>query len=601
MERKTTWLRSLCASFACAALVVSMMPAMAFGGGSVTDDNVTISGVTSDSDGLRVATTLTVIDQWRSSTYTVKNTSSKALDVTVKVKEAKGINGGSSGVVYNPDTMKMSWTFGTESITNPAVGDTLSQIIPAGGSCTLEIMDPDYGKSFLNESYSYPQQAKYYFQAAFIADEPADVSGVNSYWYNANGKTDTLKPSWLNYTDFGTERCYSYTVEVNSSKLNESNTHVYDLASLTELKCNFLDNGFEVRFALSGYFGKTLRLIATDKILTKAQLRALQALMNSSGYYTIVMPTEADFKQYLDEEGYFDGCGSLSVNPTSGSCASVSGSFNVYAGDQSVDSLSYTIYVDGAKLKSGYCGFNGARNLTFTKAGFNPSTRHSVKLEVTTVARGFSNTKTYTATQETAAFSKAYITPVKLSSSKVSIGVTVPTKECGKGLTKVKVYKGSKLIKSFTTTGKDKYIFTHSKAGAAKAKYRVKVYWASKTSLNAPSSNAKVRANSKKFSYSTNPTNYARYSQHFKLKSISQSGGYVVVKGFFVNTHIYSAKIRCKFNLTVGGKVVAKKTLTSKKLGENRVQHVTFKVKPKVMKDLYNNTSGGTWSVYEIS
>ena len=50
----------------------------------------------------------------------------------------------------------------------------------------------------------------------------------------------------------------------------------------------------------------------------------------------------------------------------------------------------------------------------------------------------------------------------------------------------------------------------------------------------------------------------------------------------------------------MNGTTIAKKSLTSKKLSQNRVQYVTFKVKPKSMKDLYNYTSGGKWTVHEV-
>ena len=290
---------------------------------------------------------------------------------------------------------------------------------------------------------------------------------------------------------------------------------------------------------------------------------------------------------------------SASVASYSSTCGAVTGSFSVSYGEANTNSTTYTLYVDGVKVKSGSA--DGITNQNFSKSGFNPSTSHSVKLVINRVVEGLAYSKTYTATQKTASFGKAKVTPVKLSSNKVSPGVTVPARECGKGLTKVKVYKGSKLIKSFTTTGSQTYLFTHSKSGASKAKYRVKVYWAKKTSISGTSSYAKARANAKKYSYSASPSSYAKYGHYFRLKSIAQSGNYVVVKGLFVNTHIYSTKIKCQFNLTVNGKTIAKKTLTSSKLGQNRVQHVTFKVKPKSMKDLYNNRSGGTWNVYEVS
>ncbi|MDD6651000.1 MAG: hypothetical protein PUE49_02215 [Eggerthellales bacterium] len=511
----------------------------------------------------------------------------------------------SYGAPYVEDTMHVTWKLGTQSSTDLEVGDTLTAVIPAGGYITLELV----GDGFVNvDPNQYDGCPSFNYQARLTAVEPVDVSDVKSYWDSGvAGTTDAPTPSQLSYSYFAYEGVWAHWWEVNinrSAKLefNKDNVHVYDLVSLKALPFwkttdGVADDLRSVHIDPDAYFGKTLHLIATNRELSYSELRALQGKMSSSEYYTLVMPTEEAFSQYLEDEGYVAG-GKLNVSSASSSCGAVTGYFTVDADVANTTASSYALYIDGVKVKS--ASGAGIVNQYFSKSGYNPSTSHTVKLVINRTVEGLSTSKTYTATQKTASFGKASVTPVKLSSNKVSIGVNVPAREAGKNMTTLKVYNGSKLIKTIKTNGSQKYIFTYSKSGAAKAKYRVKAYWTSKTSVSATSSYAKPRSNSKSFSASTNPAKYAKYNHYFKLTSISQSGSYVTVKGFFLNTHYYSAKIKCKFNLTVNGKVVGKKTITSSKLGQNRIQKVTFKVKVKSTYDLYNNTSGGKWSLYEI-
>ena len=607
MRSMKSWLRLFCTAFAGALLVASMTTAFAFGGGSgsgISGGVITFDGETPASDNVLVGDDLKD-EGHHICTHKLVNDSSKELTVTMTVTNATGQPGYSNnpygGAPYDEGTMHVTWKLGTKSSVDLQVGDTLTTVIPAGGYITLELT----GAGFVNvDPKQYDGCPSFNYQARLTAVEPMDVSDVQSWWSTDNGKVETLDPGDLWYTNLtGTGWGHYWEVKTDYRKLSDSNAHVYDLVSLQEMPiCKHLlpptDKDVDyVNLNLDGFFGKTMHLIATNRELSYSELRALQGQMSSEDYYTLTMPTEEAFRQYLESEGYAAG-GNLNVSSTSSTCGTVSGYYTVDASGPNTSSTSYVLYVDGVKVKSGTG--DGIVNKYFSKSGFNPSTSHTVKRVINRTVEGFSTSKTYTKTQKTASFGKATITPVKLSSSKVSIGVTVPARECGKGLTYVRVYKGSKLIKKFTTSGKEKYIFTYSATGASKASYRVKAYWAKKTSISATSSYAKARSNSKSFSVSANPVKYAKYNHYFKLKSISQSGSYVVVKGFFMNTHYYPVKIKCNFSLRVNGTTIAKKSLTSKKLSQNRVQYVTFKVKPKSMKDLYNYTSGGKWTVHEV-
>ena len=73
------------------------------------------------------------------------------------------------------------------------------------------------------------------------------------------------------------------------------------------------------------------------------------------------------------------------------------------------------------------------------------------------------------------------------------------------------------------------------------------------------------------------------------VKKITYSGSKLQVTGYFINTHLYSTKIRTKVTIKDGnGKTLGSTTVTSKNLGSKKNQKVTFTMKAKKVVDIPN-------------
>ena len=248
-------------------------------------------------------------------THKLENASAVELTITLTVTKAAGQPGsGPYGAPYNDETMHVNWTLGTKSATDLKVGDTLTTVVPAGGYVNLVLQ----GNGFVNANPQLDGCPSFNYQALLVAEGPVDVSDVQSWWLNDNGNTDILSPSSLFYTELdGTGSGHYWEVKTDYRKLNDSNAHVYDLATLQAVPFwKYLtgptDDVDHVQLKLDGFWGKTLHLIATNRELSVAELRALQGQMSSEDYYTLTMPSEAAYRQYLESNGAVAG-GSLSV------------------------------------------------------------------------------------------------------------------------------------------------------------------------------------------------------------------------------------------------------------------------------------------------
>lgn len=164
----------------------------------------------------------------------------------------------------------------------------------------------------------------------------------------------------------------------------------------------------------------------------------------------------------------------------------------------------------------------------------------------------------------------------KISDKKARITIKKATGSTG---TMVYQYVSGKWKYMGKTTGT---AYTVTKNTAGKKKYKLlsyisengKTYKASKYS-----GTYSPKANVAKFSYSSNPSSYAKYSHFWRPVKIYYSGSKVVVTGKFINTHIYALdNCKIKLSVTCQGKVIGTKTINSGTIKANKVKTVTVKL-----------------------
>ena len=149
------------------------------------------------------------------------------------------------------------------------------------------------------------------------------------------------------------------------------------------------------------------------------------------------------------------------------------------------------------------------------------------------------------------------------------------------------------------TTGSS---YTVTKNTAGKKKYRLRSYIVDngKTYYSGSYSGTySPKSNTAAFKYSSRPAAYPMYSHYWRPDKIYYSGNKVVVKGKFINTHIYNLDyFKIKLTVKCQGKVIGTKTINSGKMKSNKVKKVTVKLdKSKAGYDL--RAGNLTWS-YKI-
>ena len=196
-------------------------------------------------------------------------------------------------------------------------------------------------------------------------------------------------------------------------------------------------------------------------------------------------------------------------------------------------------------------------------------------------------------------YTASSISVVKQKSGKVRITVKIPTAQAAKGISKIYVYRGSSLIKSFTTTGKSSVSFTYNKKNAIKYKYKVKTVYAKKTSINKTSETKGASTNQWTRPGFINP-NIDKITPYktatFVPWKLSYYNGKMKVTGYIVNNRLFKLK-KYKFNvkITSGGKSMGSKTVTYKNIKPYAKKKVTITIKTKKYPDFVNASKG--WKV----
>ncbi|MDO4486650.1 MAG: hypothetical protein Q4C46_08685 [Bacillota bacterium] len=212
------------------------------------------------------------------------------------------------------------------------------------------------------------------------------------------------------------------------------------------------------------------------------------------------------------------------------------------------------------------------------------------------------NGKTYTGTASakvgcaSSKISAATGSVTKISSKKARITIK---KSAGSTGTMVYQYVSGKWKYIGKTTGSS---YTVTKNTAGKKKYRLRSYIVDngKTYYSGSYSGTySPKSNTAAFKYSNRPAAYPMYSHYWRPDKIYYSGNKVVVKGKFINTHIYRLDyFKIKLTVKCQGKVIGTKTINSGKMKSNKVKKVTVKLdKSKAGYDL--RAGNLTWS-YKI-
>lgn len=212
------------------------------------------------------------------------------------------------------------------------------------------------------------------------------------------------------------------------------------------------------------------------------------------------------------------------------------------------------------------------------------------------------NGKTYTGTTSakvsctSSKISAATGSVTKISSKKARITIK---KSAGSTGTMVYQYVSGKWKYIGKTTGSS---YTVTKNTAGKKKYRLRSYIVDngKTYYSGSYSGTySPKSNTAAFKYSSRPAAYPMYSHYWRPDKIYYSGNKVVVKGKFINTHIYNLDyFKIKLTVKCQGKVIGTKTINSGKMKSNKVKKVTVKLdKSKAGYDL--RAGNLTWS-YKI-
>lgn len=254
----------------------------------------------------------------------------------------------------------------------------------------------------------------------------------------------------------------------------------------------------------------------------------------------------------------------------------------------------YYVYVDGVKKGESHYSYARELEVAIPYAGEH---KIVVKPYLDKDGRRWIGACTASATVKSKSIGKGSISRLtKLSAGKVCVHVTVP-----QGATGVKVYCGTKLIKTFKANGTFKY--SASKAGSKYYKVRAYVteggknYYSGYTTGKKPSLNQRTWAGQGSYS-SKNSFSYG--TAHFLVSKVYYSGGKLKVTGYLYNSRIFtlkSVKVTCK--VYAEGKTYNKTFIVKPKLGEYGRKKVTLTFAKGTAYDLrgssWNTKCVGNW------
>lgn len=259
----------------------------------------------------------------------------------------------------------------------------------------------------------------------------------------------------------------------------------------------------------------------------------------------------------------------------------------------------YKIYIDGAYKKA--VKYSGTTEVDVPYSGDHtvyiiPYYKDASTGAVTNGPK--SNTKTI-------AFKKlgqAKISQItKLSSGKVCIHVKKP-----EGASGIKIYKGTKLIKTMTKNGS----FRYSASGAGNKYYKTKAYIKEngKTYYSSYSKAKKPLTNSRTWSGQGNYSakdSFRYATANFRISKIYYSKGRLKVSGYLYNTRIFDLKkVKIKVRVNAEGKTYSKTFTKTVNMGEYGKKKITLSFPKSSQYDLraaslYNNCVGNWGFGYE--
>lgn len=262
------------------------------------------------------------------------------------------------------------------------------------------------------------------------------------------------------------------------------------------------------------------------------------------------------------------------------------------------------IYVDGKYMGTHKAGGYSTIKYYVDSAGgktkFKPGTKHTIKIWPYASIGGANFMGKAITRQVTIANFTAPGKPsvVKLNKNMVSVSFNVPTSQQLKGLSTFYIYAGKKKVKTVKNTGKSSYLVTVKKKGIGKKKIKI-VSVCTSTKKKASSKAAKGKKNFCKWNYSKNVHSYTGVQGYARPTKLYYSGKKLMLKGFYVNGHIFKLKkFKIKFKIFVNGKLVAKKTLTKKNMSANSIKNFKVTMKKGKYYDLRHNSVSWDYDVF---
>ena len=175
----------------------------------------------------------------------------------------------------------------------------------------------------------------------------------------------------------------------------------------------------------------------------------------------------------------------------------------------------------------------------------------------------------------------------RMSADQVGIQVDVNNGGAGvRGVSKIYVYKGSKQIKTFTSSAKDLYTFTYKAKGAGSAKYKVKVVIKANKKDTKTSKEVSPVKNIWKQKVSKKLSDYESDDIELVIESLSYSGNTLVVKGYTVNTMGVDMAFPTFARAGYPGKQLFEYYTPTNKVIKKGIHKYTFKVKNVPVVDL---------------
>lgn len=175
----------------------------------------------------------------------------------------------------------------------------------------------------------------------------------------------------------------------------------------------------------------------------------------------------------------------------------------------------------------------------------------------------------------------------KMSADQVGIQVDVNNGDAGvRGVSKIYVYKGSKKIKTFTSSAKDLYTFTYKAKGAGSAKYKAKVVMKANKKDAKTSKEVSPVKNIWKQKVSKKLSDYESDDIELVIESLSYSGNTLVVKGYTVNTMGVDMAFPTFARAGYPGKQLFEYYTPTNKVIKKGIHKYTFKVKNVPVVDL---------------